>query len=94
MESLGHVHHAPARPQVQLKASIEFKQTLIPVFLTLFVCASVTASLHWVLPNSFFADMPKWYSITLFCFGAPMLVFGIFTMIQVRQQLMTQGSKS
>jgi hypothetical protein len=87
VESLAHVPHTDGRKAIQLQTSLEYKQTLIPIFLTLALCAAATGSLHFVWKDSYFADMPTYFSYIMFAFAVPMLGFGAFMMALVHNEL-------
>jgi uncharacterized membrane protein YhdT len=86
VETLAHVPHR-VHVKVSAAAALDFKRTLIPVYLATAGCTAIAGGLHWIMPDSFFGDMPLWFSVLMFCFALPMLFFAVFTMMQVHHQL-------
>ena len=75
-------------PQTKMAAGLSFKQTLIPILLTTGVMLIVFGSLKFIMgAESPFSALPGWTLGVMFGFGALMLAFGAFTMLQVREQL-------
>lgn len=87
-EMLLHKRPAPPRaPRKLLSRSIFFKQTMIPILLTLGVILAGLGG--WLI--SMGEDSPLvnavWIPIALLAFGGLMLVFAVITMLQVKAQL-------
>ena len=82
MQSLRKV---PRRPPPA--ATLDFKQTLIPIQLMLAACTAFTGSLHWLMPDSFFSDAPAWFSYLMFAFSLPFLCGAVAMMMTVHHHL-------
>ena len=83
-------YHAPPSRSTgkKLAQSSEFKQTLIPILLTSGLLLIVFGLLKFILgPDSPYSNLPGWV-IGMTCgMGALLLVFALFTMLQVKDQL-------
>ena len=77
----------PPRKRVHLSRTLGFKQTIIPVLLTMGVLLPAIAGWNFALgEESPIADAP-WIPLTLLGIGLIMLVLGVITMFQVKHQL-------
>jgi hypothetical protein len=77
------------------KPSSDLKPTLIPILLTSGLLLIVFGSLKFVLgPDSPYSNLPSWVTAMMFGMGALVLAFGVFTMLQVREQLARAAAKN
>ncbi len=83
--------HRPriVRPKhVPLHKQMGFRQTIIPILLTLGVLLPAIAVMRYVMgPDSMIGSLAPWYSYILLAVGALMLVLAVINMIQVKNQL-------
>ena len=86
-EALAH-RPLPPRPRGELLSrTVAFKQTLIPVLLTMGVLLSAIATWSFMLGEESPLASSAWITISLFVIGVVMLLFAVLTMFQVRHQL-------
>jgi hypothetical protein len=83
---------APRRPQKQLLSrTVGFKQTLIPILLTLGVLLPAIAGWSFSMGEESPVAGANWIPFSLIGIGAAMLLFAGLTMFQVRSQLAHQA---
>jgi hypothetical protein len=98
MSSLGYgmEHHGMSRvKEIVLKRKLEFRRTMIPIYLTFGLLLLVIASLRFMIdPESVLAVTlaPVWAPIVLALVGIAMISLSILTMLQVKEQLEKQAA--
>lgn len=75
-------------PQRQLASrTVHFKQTLIPILLTMGILLPALALWSMILGDESPIASDRWIALALLGMGIVMLLFGVMTMLQVRAQL-------
>jgi hypothetical protein len=87
-ESLGAPWKTPARPKHEpMLRTLAFKQTMIPILLTMGVLLSGIAVWVFSLGEESPVAGATWIPAAVLGIGAVMLVFAVVTMLQVRGQM-------
>jgi hypothetical protein len=98
MSSLGYgmEHQGMTRAQrVRFERKLDFRQTIVPIFLTMGVLFLIIPVLKFVVdPEAGLATLlaPLWVVILLVLFGLAMLTFGVLTMFEVKTLLATKAA--
>jgi hypothetical protein len=79
----------PPRKRVHLSRTLGFKQTIIPILLTMGVLLPAIAGWNFALGEESPIADAVWIPLTLLGIGVIMLVLGVITMFQVKHQLDT-----
>jgi hypothetical protein len=82
--------HRPLQPRAKgelISRTVGFKQTLIPILLTLGVMMAGIAAWSFVLGEESPVAAAAWIPMAVLGIGALMLVLAVITMLQVRSQL-------
>jgi hypothetical protein len=90
-ESLAYRRNAPGPKRQLASRTVGFKQTLIPILLTLGILLSGIAIWSLMLGEESPVATATWIPIALVAIGVIMLVFGVITMLQVKAQLDRQA---
>jgi hypothetical protein len=77
----------PPRPYRPASRTVGFKQTMIPILLTMGVMLSGIAAWSFVLGEESPVAGHAWIPIAVLAIGVVMLGFAVMTMLQVRNQL-------
>lgn len=95
---LAHTPTATRRkgPRPPIYATLGFKQTVIPILLTLGICLPIIALLCFTWSDSVLGILggeAPYIPITFLIVGIAMLAFAILNMIQVKRQLAARGER-
>jgi hypothetical protein len=90
-ESIGRVRRAPGGRRELMSRTVGFKQTLIPILLTMGVMLPALGGYCLALGDESPLVNAVWIPWALVGIGAVMLVFAGLTMLQVKHQLGQQG---
>jgi hypothetical protein len=91
-EMLAHRPRPPQAKREPLARTLGFKQTLIPILLTMGIMLAGIAAWSFALGDESPVAAKSWITVAVLAIGALMLVLAVITMLQVRNQLSRTAS--